>query len=127
MPPLPCFLFLILLFADNSRASLSQLIYDSAATNRLSDNKQIQKKKKKKSQTMQLASSPSGNGCFPYANSAHLLANVHRHQFPSVSEEDPVSVRGGERKAPEARGHRVQRLLPALLPSHLPPELTQEG
>lgn len=76
---------------------------------------------------MQLASSPSGNGCFPYANSAHLLANVHRHQFPSVSEEDPVSVRGGERKAPEARGHRVQRLLPALLPSHLPPELTQEG
>lgn len=30
------------------------------------------KTKKKKSQTMQLASSPSGNGCFPYANSAHL-------------------------------------------------------
>lgn len=54
--------------------------------------------------------------------------NVHRHQLPSVSEEDPVSVGGGERKAPQAaRGHCVQRLLPALLPAHLPPELTQEG
>lgn len=71
---------------------------------------------------------PSGNGSVPHANSAHLLTNVLRHQFPSVSEEDPVSVRGGERKTPEAaRGHCVQRLLPALLPSHLPPELTQEG
>lgn len=57
-----------------------------------------------------------------------FLQNVHRHQFPPVSEEDPVSVRGGERKAQKAaRGHRVQRLLPALLSSHLPPELAQEG
>lgn len=30
--PLPCFLFLILLFADNSRDSLSQFLYASAAT-----------------------------------------------------------------------------------------------
>lgn len=71
---------------------------------------------------------PLGNGSVPDANSADLLANVHRHQFPPVSEEDPVSVGGGERKAPEtARGHCVQRLLPALFSSHLPPELAQEG
>lgn len=57
-----------------------------------------------------------------------FFANVCRHQLPAVSEEDPVSVRGGERTAPAASGgHGVQRLLPALLPSHLPPELTQEG
>lgn len=32
------------------------------------------------------------DGSVPHANSAHLLAHVHRHQFSSVSEEDPVSV-----------------------------------
>lgn len=87
------------------------------------------RKKNRKSQTMQLIiPAPRRNGTVPHANSAHRLANVHRHQFTPVSEEDPVSVGGGERKAPAAaRGYRVQRLLPALLPSHVPPELAQEG
>lgn len=132
--PVPLSLYMLLLPCPPHpficRQWLIQLLCDSAATKRLSGNKQMQKNQtKKKSQTMLLSvPAPLGTGSVPHVNSAHLFANVHRHQFPAVSEEDPRSFRGGERKTPEAaRGHHVQCLLPALLPSHLPPELAQEG
>lgn len=102
------------------RQWLIQLLCDSAATKRLAGNKQMQKNPR---QCCLASQHPWGLAVF-----LMLILLIHRHQFPAVSEEDPRSFRGGERKTPEAaRGHHVQCLLPALLPSHLPPELAQEG
>ena len=64
----------------------------------------------------------------PRVNSSRLPVSVLRHQLASVPEEDLVSVGGGDGAASQAAGgHRVQRLVTALLTPHLPAELPQEG